>query len=112
MSLRSVIIRSSLLVSLRSNFALASPLTSLWKIVLRCLYEDIPTVTPIPSKPEMILQYIRGFVITTEQVKPESPESWIPSRSSLQPYVQCFNKFVTYYMFDHNYNIDTRDIRR
>ena len=111
-SLRSVIIRSSLLVSLQNNFALISSLTSLWKIFLRRLYEDIPTVTPIPSKPEMFLQYIRGFVIIPEQVKPESPESWIPSRSSLQPYVKCFNKFVAYHMFDHNYNIDTRDIRR
>ena len=83
MSLRNVIIRSSLLVSLQSNFALAYPLTSLWKIFLRRLYEDIPTVTPIPSKPEMFLQYIRGFVIIPEQVKPESPESWIPSHSSL-----------------------------
>ena len=42
----------------------------------------------------------------------ESPESWIPSHSSLQPYVKYFCKFVTYYMFDHNYNINTRDIRR
>ena len=60
----------------------------------------------------MLLQYIRGFVIIPEQVKPESPESWIPSRSSLQPYVQWFDKFITYYMFDHNYIIDTYDIRR
>ena len=66
----------------------------------------------MPSKHEMFSQYIRGFIITPEQVKPESPESWIPSRSLLQPYVKYFNKFVTYYMFDHNYNIDTRDIRR
>ena len=112
MSLRSVVIRSSLLVSLQSNFALTSPLISLWKIFLRRLYEDIPTVTPIPSKPEICSQYIWGFVIISGQVKPESPESWIPSRSSLQSYVQCFNKFFTYYMFSHNYNIDTPDIRR
>ena len=51
-------------------------------------------------------------MINPEQVKPESPESWIPSHSSLQPYVKYFYKFVTYYMFDHNYNIDTCDIRR
>ena len=51
-------------------------------------------------------------MITPEQVKPESPESWIPSYSSLQPYVKCFYKFVTYYMFGHNYNIDTLVIRR
>ena len=60
----------------------------------------------------MFSQYIQGFIITPEQVKPESPESWIPSHSSLQPYVKYFYKFVTYYKFDHNYNIDTCDIRR
>ena len=60
----------------------------------------------------MFLQYIRRSVIIPEQVKPESPESWIPSRSSLQPYVQWFDKFVTYYMFDHNFIVDTCDIRR
>ena len=49
---------------------------------------------------------------TLEQVKPEPSESLIPSHSSLQPYVKYFYKFVTYYMFDHNYNIDTCDIRR
>ena len=67
--LRNGIIRSSLLVSLqsgtkrsyalaslRSKFLLASPLTSLWKIFLQRLYEDIPTVTPIPSKPQTFLQ--------------------------------------------------------
>ena len=111
-SLRSGLLWSSLLISLQSNFALSSPLTSLWKIFLRHLYEDIPTVTPIPSKPEMFLQYIRGFMITPEQVKPKSPESWIPSHSSLQPYVKYFYKFVKYYMFDHNYNTNTCDIRR
>ena len=110
-SLRSKFIRSSLLVSLwdddlrsslltslrsgnlqssllQSKFVLASPLTSLWKIFLRRLYKDILTVTPIPSKPEIFLQYIQGFVITPEQVKPESPKLWIPSHSSLQFYVK------------------------
>ena len=77
-SIRSIITRLSLLVSSRSNFALVCPLTSLWKIFRRRLYEDIPTVTPIPSKPKMFLQYIRGFMITPEQVKSESPELWIP----------------------------------
>ena len=74
---------------------------------LRRLYEYIPTVTPIPLKPEMFLQYIRRSVIIQEQVKPESPESWIPSLSSLQHYVKWFDKFVTYYMFDHNFIVDT-----
>ena len=30
----------------------------------------------------------------------------------VQPYVKYFYKFVTYYMFDHNHDIDTCDIRR
>ena len=111
-SLWNKFLQLSLLVSLQSNFPLMSLLTSLWKIFLRRLYKDIPTVTPIPSKPEMFLQYIQGFMIIPEQVKPESPELWMPSRSSIQPYVKWFYKFVTYDMFDHNYNIDTRDIRR
>ena len=51
-------------------------------------------------------------MIIPEQVKPKPPESWMSSRSSIQPYVKCFCKFVTYYMSDHNYDIDTRDIRR
>ena len=51
-------------------------------------------------------------MITPEQIKPKLPELWIPSHSSLQPYVKYLYKFVTYYMFDHNYNIDTCDIRR
>ena len=51
-------------------------------------------------------------MIIPEQVTPESSESWIPSRSSIQPYVQWFDKFVAYYMFYHNYTIDTCDIRR
>ena len=72
----------------------------------------MPTFTPIPSESEMFLQYIRGFMITPEQVKPESLESWMPSRSSLQPYMKYFYKFVTYYMLDHNYNIDTYGIKR
>ena len=87
-SLRCGFLQSSLLVSLRSIFILTSPLTPIWKTLLRRLYEDIRTVTHIPSKPEMFLQYIRRFVIIPEQVKPESPESWIPSCSSLQSYVQ------------------------
>ena len=78
MSLRSGILQSSLPTSLRNKFVLASPLASLWKIFLRRLYEDILTVTPIPSKPEIFLQNIREFMITPKQVKPEAPKSWIP----------------------------------
>ena len=81
-SLRCGFLQSSLLVSLQSIFILTSPLTPLWKTFLRRLYEDIPSVTPIPLKPEMFLQYIRRSVIILVEVKPESPESWIPSRLS------------------------------
>ena len=58
-------------ILIKSNFTL----TSLCTIFLRRLYEDIHTVTPIPSNPEIFLQYIWGFVIISEQVKPELPES-------------------------------------
>ena len=46
-SLTSGILQSSLLTSLQSKFVL----TSLWKIFLQRLYEDIFTVTAILSKP-------------------------------------------------------------
>ena len=48
----------------------------------------------------------------TKQVKPEAPKSWLPLHSSLQLYVKSFYKFVTYHMFDNNYNIDTWNIRK
>ena len=86
MALRSGILQSSLLTSLQSKFILTSPLAPLWKIFLRRLYKDIPTVTRIYSKPEIILQYIRGFVNAPKQVKPEASKSWLPLHSSLQSY--------------------------
>ena len=51
-------------------------------------------------------------MIVPRQVKPEAPKSWLPLRSLLQPYMKSFYKFVTYYMIDHNYNIDTWNIRK
>ena len=51
-------------------------------------------------------------MIVPKQVKPEEPKSWLPSRSLLQPYAKSFYKFVTYYMIDHNYNINTWNIRK
>ena len=63
-------------------------------------------VQGIHSKPEILLQYIRGFTIVPKQVELEALKSWLPSRSWLQPYTKSFYKFVTYYMIDHNYNID------
>ena len=92
--------RSSLLTSLQSEFVL----TSLWKIYLRRLYEDILTVTAIPPNPEMLVQGI--------QVKSKTPKTWLPLCSSLHSYSKLFYKFVTYYMIDHNYNIDTWNIRK
>ena len=62
-------------------------------------------VTPIPSKPEMLVQYVQEFMITPKQVKPEIPKSWIPSYQSLQTYLEYIYKFITYYKIDHNYNI-------
>ena len=51
-------------------------------------------------------------MIIPKQVKPEAPKSWIPSHSSVQPYMKYFCKFVTHYMIDHNYNIDTWNIKK
>ena len=74
----------SLLTPLQSKFVLTSPLAYLWKMFLRNLYEDIPTVTRIHSKSEILLQYIREFMRTTKQAKPETPKTWISSCSSLK----------------------------
>ena len=60
----------------------------------------------------MFLQNIQRFMITPKQVKPETPKSWIPLRSSLQPYAKSFYKFVGYYMIDSNNNINTLNIRK
>ena len=89
----SEIIQLSLLASLRSgnlqSSVLISLLVCLRNIFLRCLYEDIPPITSIPSKPEMFaqgiyskpeicLQHIWRFMIVPKQVKPEAPKSWLP----------------------------------
>ena len=98
-------------------------LPPLWNRFLRRPYKDISTVTPIPSKPEMfvqgihskpeiLLQYIWGSMIVSKQVKPEARKSWLPSRSSIQPYTKSFYKFITHYMNIHIYNIDTWNIRK
>ena len=92
-SLRSGILLLSLLTSLQSKFVL----TSLSKLFLQRLYNYIVTVTTIPSKPEMIVQGI--------QVKPETHKTWLYLCSSIHLYLKLFYKFVTYYMFDNNYNI-------
>ena len=99
-SLRSGILQSSLLTSLRSKFVLAS----LWKIFLQRFYEDIFTVTAIPSKPEILVQGI--------QVKPKTPKTWLPLCSSLHSYSKLFYKCATYYMIDDIYNIDTWNIKK
>ena len=50
-------------------------------------------------KPEMLLQGIQG--------KPETPKMWLPLCSSLHLYSKLFYKFVSYYMINHTYNVDT-----
>ena len=104
-SVISGVLQSSLLTSLKSgtlrSFLLTSLLVCLWNVFLRCLYEDIPTITSIPSRPEMfvqgihskpeiLLQNIRGFMILPKQVKPEAPKSWPPLHSSLHVYAKLF----------------------
>ena len=66
----------------------------------------------IHSKPEILLQNIRGFMIVPKQVKPETLKSWLPLRSLLQPYAVSVYKFVGYYMIDHNYIINIWNIRK
>ena len=46
------------------------------------------------------------------QVKPETPKTWIPLYLSLHSYSKFFYKFITYYMFNNTYNIDTWNIRK
>ena len=64
------------------------------------------------SKSEKLLQNIWGVMIVPKQLKPEVSKSWLPSRSLLQLYVKSFYKFVTCYMIDYNYNMDTRNIKK
>ena len=63
-SLQSKFLPSSLLVSLRSGILQSSLLTSLlgflWNIFLQFLYKDIPTVTHISLKHQMIVQGIHS----------------------------------------------------
>ena len=120
--LQIIILQSSQLTSLRSKFKQSPLLTPLWNRFLRPPYEDISTITPILSKPKMFvqgihskpeirLQNIRGFVNVLKQVKSGTRQSWLPSRSLLQPYTKSFYKFITYYMNNHVYNINTWNIR-
>ena len=111
-SLRSGILQSSLLTSLQSKFIFISLLVCLWKLFLRCLYKNISTITCIHSKPEILLQSIRGFMSTPKQVKSKAPKSWLSLNLSLQSNTKSFYKFVTYYLTDNNYNIDIWNIRK
>ena len=51
-------------------------------------------------------------MIVPKQVKPEARKPLLLSPSSLQPYTKSFYKFVTHYMNNHIYNIDTWNIRK
>ena len=70
---------------------------------LRRLYEDVLTIMGIPSKPKIFIQGI--------QVKHETSKTWIHLCLSLRSYLKLFYKFITYYMFNNNYNIDPWNIR-
>ena len=114
-SLSNGVLQSSLLVSLQSTSVLASPLTSLWKIFLQRLYKDISTIIHTQVKPEThSYNYLYKDIstITPIHIKPEITRSWIPSHSSLQPYMKYFHKLITYYMTDYNHSINTGNIRR
>ena len=52
------------------------------------------------------------MLVQSIQVKPETPKTWLPMCSSLHSYVKLFYKFVTYYVFDNNHNIDTWNHRK
>ena len=67
-------------------------MTSIWKYSYT-VYKDISTVKPI-------------------QLKPEITKSWVPSFSSLHPYMKYFYKLTTYYMIDCNHSINLGKIRR
>ena len=110
-SLRSEILQLSLLTSLRSKFLRSSILASLWNIFLQRLYKDVPTVTLIPSKPEMfvqgihskpeiLLQNIQEFTTLSKQVKPEAFNSWLSLHALLQPYTKLFYKYIGCYVID------------
>ena len=90
------------------------PTTSLWRI---------PTVTPIPSKPEMfvqgiyskpeiLLQNIWKFKILSKEVKPESSKLWLLLHASLQSYTKLFYQYIGYYVVNKNTNNNTRNIRK
>ena len=68
-SLQNIVIRSSPLASLQSKFLRSSLLASLWNIFLPCLYKDISTITPIPSKPEFIA-FKELYLILTSSLNP------------------------------------------
>ena len=115
-SLRNGALQLSLLVFLWNNFVRTYPLISLWKLFLRHLYKGIYTITPIQVKPEpskslrCLYKYISTVAHT--QVKSETTILWVPSHSSLQPYVKYFYKLITYYMIDYNHSINTGNIKR
>ena len=96
---------------------------SLWNIFLRHIYKDIPTVTSISlkselflqdihSKPEILLQSIREFMMLSKQAKSEASKSWSPLYTLQQSYVKFFYKYIGYYVIDQNINNNTCSIRK
>ena len=69
-------------------------------------------VQGIHSKPEILLQSIREFMISSKQVKREVSKSWLPLHASLQSSEKLFYKYLGYYVIDQNNNNNTWNIRK
>ena len=63
----------------------------------------VSTVIGTLSKP---IIFVKGI-----QVKPETLKTWISLCLSVRSYSKLFYKFITYYMFNNSYNIDTWNVR-
>ena len=114
-SIQNGVLQSSLLVPIRNTPVRKSTLLSLWNIFLRRLYKNVSTIIRIQVKPE-IHSYSHLYedisTVTPIHIKPEITKSWIPSHSSLHPYMKYFHKFVTYYMVGYNHSNNIDNIRR
>ena len=111
-SLRIEFLWSSLRTSLRSDFLQLSLPTSQWSIYLRLLYKDIPTVIPIPPKPEVLLQSTREITILSNHIKSEASKLWLPLHASLKSCTKLFYKYIGYYVIDWNTDNNTWSIKR
>ena len=81
---------------------------------LRCLYKDVSTIIHIHVnlKPLPTIISTKISLLSHIRMKPEIFKSWIPSHSSIQPYMKYFYKFIAYYMIDYNHSSNIGNIRR